>query len=133
MVFLTAKWLLRHTGSSGFARVFDCDLYRRTQACFVCSTTHGLTLLSCYLGLLFWGLRHWIYLCAPCLVFRIHVTGNLGKLETFVQCFVCNSIAVFRFDLLHCRKRTVTDVCAIKQFLLQNLSLLTNSQNFSEV
>jgi len=26
LMFLTTQWLLRHTGSSGFARVFDCDL-----------------------------------------------------------------------------------------------------------
>jgi len=36
MVFLTARWLLRHTGSSGLAHVFDYDLYRRTQACLLC-------------------------------------------------------------------------------------------------
>jgi len=35
MAFLTAQWLLRHTGTSGFARVFDYDLYRRTQACLL--------------------------------------------------------------------------------------------------
>jgi len=36
MVFLTAQWQLRHTGSSGFARVLDYDLYRRTRACLLC-------------------------------------------------------------------------------------------------
>jgi len=36
MVFLTAQRLLRRTGSSGFTRVFDYDLYRRTQACMLC-------------------------------------------------------------------------------------------------
>jgi len=35
LVFLTAQWRDRHTGSSGLARVFDYDLYRRTRACFV--------------------------------------------------------------------------------------------------
>ena len=35
-MFLTAKWLLRHAGFSGFARVFDYNLYRRTQACLLC-------------------------------------------------------------------------------------------------
>jgi len=55
-----------------------------------------------------------------------NVTGS--KSETFVQCFVCHSIAVFRFDLLHCRKRTVTDICATKQvrvFLLQKRVIKT--------
>jgi len=35
-VFLTAQWRLRHTGSSGLARVFDYGLSRRTQACLLC-------------------------------------------------------------------------------------------------
>jgi len=50
-VFLTAQWQLRHTGSSGLARVFYYDIYRRTQACllalYICATTHGTTSLSC--------------------------------------------------------------------------------------
>ena len=33
-MFLTAQWLLRHTGSSGFARVFDYDLYRTVAGKF---------------------------------------------------------------------------------------------------
>jgi len=33
LVFLTTQWRLRHTGASGFARVFDYDLHRRTRAC----------------------------------------------------------------------------------------------------
>jgi len=36
MVFLTAQWRLRHTGSSSLARVLDYDLYLRTRACLVC-------------------------------------------------------------------------------------------------
>jgi len=36
ILFLTAQWLLWHTGSWGFARVFDYDLYRRTQAWLLC-------------------------------------------------------------------------------------------------
>jgi len=35
-VFLTAQWRLRHTGSSGLTRVFDYELYQRTQACLLC-------------------------------------------------------------------------------------------------
>ena len=37
LVFLTGKWRLRHTGTSGFARVFDYDLHRRTRACLLCT------------------------------------------------------------------------------------------------
>ena len=42
LVFFTAQWLLRHTGSSGFARVFDYDLYWRPRklACFACLFHH---------------------------------------------------------------------------------------------
>jgi len=36
LVFLTAQWQLRHTGSSGWAWVFAYDLYRRTRACLLC-------------------------------------------------------------------------------------------------
>jgi len=32
----TGTWRLRHTSSSGLARVFDNDLYRRTGACMLC-------------------------------------------------------------------------------------------------
>jgi len=31
LVFVTAQWRLRHTGSSGLARDFECGLYRRTR------------------------------------------------------------------------------------------------------
>ena len=37
-----------------------------------------------------------------------------SKSETTVQCFVCNSISVFRFDLLHRRKCILTHVCVSK-------------------
>jgi len=36
LVFLTAQWRLRHTGSPGLARVFHYDLNRRTRACLLC-------------------------------------------------------------------------------------------------
>jgi len=36
LVFLTAQYRLRHTGSSGLARVFDYDLYPKTQDCLLC-------------------------------------------------------------------------------------------------
>ena len=79
MVFLTTQWLLRHTGCSGFARVFDYDLYRRTQACFVClfhqPRSHFTKLLT---RALFFGPCHCSYIFVPCLAFRVHVTGDLG-------------------------------------------------------
>jgi len=37
LVFLTAQWRFRHTGSSVLARVFDYDSYRGTQACLLCT------------------------------------------------------------------------------------------------
>jgi len=55
-----------------------------------------------------------------------------NKLEPTVPCFVCNSITVFRFDLLHgrnCAKNIECIFCA-KYFNLWSLSLLTNFQNF---
>jgi len=36
-VFLTAQRRLRRTSSSGLARVFDYELYQRTQACLLCT------------------------------------------------------------------------------------------------
>jgi len=36
LLFSTAQWRLRHTGSPGLARFLDYDLYRRTQACLPC-------------------------------------------------------------------------------------------------
>jgi len=36
LVFLTTLWLLWHTGSSGFAQVFDYDLFRITRPCLFC-------------------------------------------------------------------------------------------------
>jgi len=35
-VFLTDQWQLRHTGSSGLARVFYYDLCRMPQVCLQC-------------------------------------------------------------------------------------------------
>jgi len=35
LVLLTAQWRLRHTGSSGLARIFDHNLHRTTRVCFV--------------------------------------------------------------------------------------------------
>jgi len=57
-----------------------------------------------------------------------------------VQCFVCHSISVFRFDLLHRRKFTHAHVCvniecnfSAKSFYLKNLSSLTNFRKLSAV
>ena len=55
---------------------------------------------------------------------------SCSKSETVVQCFVCNSISVFRFDLLHAE--TVLHI--LSEFLceiysLGSQSLLTNFQN----
>jgi len=51
--------------------------------------------------------------------------------ETTVQCFVCNSTSVFRFDLL--RDRNCAPNIDAKSFSLESLSLLTNFQNLSTV
>jgi len=36
LLFLTAQWRFRYTGSSGLARFLDYDVYWRTQACLLC-------------------------------------------------------------------------------------------------
>jgi len=50
-----------------------------------------------------------------------------SKWETIVRCFSCHSSSVFKFDLLHCRKCTVTYVCMCFQissaFLVRNISV----------
>ena len=50
-----------------------------------------------------------------------------SKSETIVQCFVCHSISVFKFDLLHRRKRTYsqTHMCfhTSSTFLVRNISV----------
>jgi len=61
------------------------------------------------------------------------------KSATIVQCFVCHSISVFRFDLLHLKSSTLTQVCfpnikciySAKSFSFGNLSLLTNFKKHS--
>jgi len=66
---------------------------------------------------------------------------TISKSATIVQCFVCQSIYVFRFDLLHLRNFTLTHVCfpniqciySAKSFSFGNLSLLTNFQKLSTV
>ena len=57
-----------------------------------------------------------------------------------VQCFVCHSICVFRFDLFHRTKFTHAHVCvsiecnfSAKSFSLKNLSSLTNFQKLCAV
>ena len=49
------------------------------------------------------------------------------KSQTIIQCFVCHSISVFRFDFFHCRKFTLTHtrMCfqASSAFLVGNLSV----------
>jgi len=59
VVFLTAQWLLQHTG---LAQVFDYDSYRRTQACFLyCATTQGPTSLVVNSGSFRWALSLFLY------------------------------------------------------------------------
>jgi len=63
------------------------------------------------------------------------------KSETIFQSFVCNSISVFKFGLLHGIKCFLTYVCAskhrvhfcVKCYILGNLLLLTNFQMLSTV
>ena len=58
-----------------------------------------------------------------------YISCRKSETETIVQCFVCNLISVFRFDLLHGRN-CVPNIDA-KSFSLGSLSLPTNFQNFS--
>ena len=84
-MFSTTQWLLRYTGSSSFAQVFDYDLYRRTRACFLCMFVppprvpfHQVNLGS------FFGPCHCSYIFIPCLAFRVHVAGDLNKTISFI-------------------------------------------------
>jgi len=85
LVFLTAQWRLRHMGS---ARVFNCDLYRRTRACLLCTVylchhprSHLTKLLT---RSLFFGPSHCSYIFVPCLSFGVHVAGDHNKTISFV-------------------------------------------------
>jgi len=82
-----AQWLLRHKGSSGFARVFDYDLYWRTQACllmFVPPPTVRSHFTKMLTRAIFFGPCHCLYIFIPCLSFHVHVTGDLNKTISFV-------------------------------------------------
>jgi len=102
MVLLTAQWLLRHTISSGLVRVFDYDLYRRTQACFVCLCHHPLSHFTKLLDrALFFGPCHCSYILVPCLAFRVPVTGDLNKTISFVASVLTTSFARALLGVIH--------------------------------
>jgi len=76
-VFSTAKWRLRHTGSSGLARVFDYDLCRRKRVCLLCIFMPPLKVRSRFTKLLtraiFIGACYCSYIFAP-FAFMLEVT-----------------------------------------------------------
>ena len=101
-LFSTAQWQLRHTGSSGWAWVFDYDSYRRTQACFVylCHhpRSHSTKLLT---RALFIGPCHCSYIFVLCLAFRVHVASDLNKTISFVVGVLTTSFARALLGLIH--------------------------------
>ena len=83
LVFLTAQWLVRHTGE---AQVFDYDLYLRTRACFVYLYHHPRShFTKLFTWALFFGPCHCSYIFVPCLAFRVHVAGDLNNTISFVD------------------------------------------------
>ena len=88
-MFLTAQWLLWHTASSGFARIFDYDLYLRTRvwqssllALYICATTKGRSQLLT--RALFFVPCHCSYIFVSCPAFHVHVAGDMNKTISFV-------------------------------------------------
>jgi len=59
-------------------RIFDYDLYWRTQACLLCIFVPSLT------RALFTGPCHCLWIFVPFLTFRVHIAGNLNKTISFV-------------------------------------------------
>jgi len=103
MVFLTAQWRPRYTGSSGFVRVFDYDLYRRTRACFAYlwhyPRSHFTKLLIQAFTL--WCLSLFLYFRSACLASRIHVAGGMNKTILFVAGVLSTSFACALLGLIH--------------------------------
>jgi len=103
LVFLTTQWLLRHTCSSGFARI-SIAIYigERKLACFVCLFHHPRSHLTKLLtrALLF-GPCHCSYIFVPCLYLRVHVTGDLNKTISFVVGVLTTSFARALLGLIH--------------------------------
>ena len=56
---------------------------------------------------------------------QLTLRSQMQLTETMARCFVCHSISVCKFDLLHGRKCTLTHICASKRqaHFLRNLSV----------
>ena len=103
LVFLTVQWRFRHSGSSGLARVFDYDSYRRTHACLLCMfvTTPTVPLPKLLIRSLFFGPCHCSCIFVLCLAVRAHVAGDLNKAISFAVGVLLTSFARALLGFIH--------------------------------
>ena len=89
LVFSTAQWQLQRTDSSGLARIFDYDIYQRTQACLLCIFVPPPTVPLHWVvssGSFHWTSFHWtmfIYFRYPIIILKASLTH--GRSLNFVH------------------------------------------------
>ena len=106
LVFSTAQWRLRHTGSSDLALVFDYNLYWRIYkasllALYINVITHCPTSTKLLSRDFLRGPCHCSYIFVVCLDFPVHVAGDLNKKISFVVGVLSTLLACALLGLIH--------------------------------
>ena len=104
LVFLTAQWRLRHTGSSGFSPSLRLRFISENASLlciFVSPPTVPLHYTKLLTRDLFFVPCHCSYISVPCPAFHVHVAGDLNKTISFAAGVLSTSFARALLRLIH--------------------------------